>query len=174
MKNHFLPVVMSALAAVALTACVPEPGAAPAKKTESVKAREAADSITFTENAEIENIKRRVELTSKPGAIGFIILLNEMGQPILYESVVGKVTSSGKRLTPPVQAWRIDRGEWDGTELGPSPSDEGTWGSSSPYIYYWNDRGEYRQWSGHYLYSDQPLRLTQEPLVVSVTEAPAD
>jgi hypothetical protein len=51
-----------------------------------------------------------------------------------------------------------------------APSDEGTYGSSNPYIFYWNIDGVYRQWSGHYLYSTQPMRLTIQPLVVNIEE----
>lgn len=158
-----------AAALPSLTACeVAESAQTAAKETQAEKAAKAADSISFTENAEIDNIKRRLELTSKPGQIGYILLLNQAGQPILYETVRGKVTSSGKRLTAPVKEWRIDRGEHFGTEMNASPSDEGTWGSSDPYIYYWNTDGAYRQWSGSYLYSDKPIRTRIEPLVVNV------
>lgn len=138
------------------------------KVTQSQKAAQAAASIEFTENAEIDNIKRRLELTSKPAAIGYIVLLNEAGQPILYTGVKGKITSSTKRLTSPQQLVSVDKGEWDGTELGDGPSDEGTYGSSDPYIYFWDTNGSYHQWSGRYLYSDKPIRLRVEPLVVSV------
>ncbi len=124
-------------------------------------AQQAANSITFTENSEIANVKRRIELTSKPGILGFIILMNEAGQPILYEGVVGKVTSGGKRLTQPD---RLTAGE----KVMAAPSDEGTWGSSGEYIFYWNTEGAYRQWAGKYLYSDRPMRLRIEPLVVTV------
>lgn len=165
MIRKMLAIIMIGLA---VTACTDQPQAQGNKQTQAQKAAEAARSITFTENAEIDNIKRRLELTSSPGALGFIILLNESGQPILYEGVKGKITSGSKRLTAPEQLWNVDKGEWGGSELGPAPSDEGTWGSSSPYIFYWNTAGEYRQWSGEYLYSDKPMRLSVQPLVVNV------
>jgi hypothetical protein len=128
------------------------------KYVQSHKAAQAAQSINFDENAEIDNIKHRLELTSKPGAIGYIVLLNQMGQPIAYDTVKGKITSSGKRLTRPFDGV--------GNDTRPAPSDEGTWGNSDPYIYYWTANGVYRQWSGLYLYSDQPIRLSQPTLVV--------
>lgn len=162
-------IILAMAAALALSACG-QSGAAPsgsAKQTQSQKAAEAAQSIDYTENAEIDNIKRRLELTSKPGAIGFVVLLNEAGQPILYTAVKGKITSSGKRLTSPQQEVSVDKGELSGTELGMSPSDEGTWGSSDPYIYFWDTNDVYHQWAGNYLYSDQPIRLRVEPLVIS-------
>ena len=140
----------------------------PVKVDQAQKAAEAANSIQYSENAEIENIKRRLELTSNPGQIGFILLMNEMGQPVMYASVKGKVTSGSKRLTAPVQHWEVDKGEWQGTELNASPSDEGTWGSSGEYIFFWTVDGQYIQWNGKYMYSDKPFRTSIQPLVVNV------
>lgn len=162
-----------ALATVALllcSACAPEDYSN--RDLQANKASEAAESIHFNENAEIDNIKKRLQLTADPGKLGFIMLLNQAGQPILYEGVVGKVTSGGKRLREPDRIddhYGIGRtsvkvtGYW----LRAAPSDEGTWGNSNPYIYYWNTDGTYRQWSGDYLYSDQPIRLRVEPLVIT-------
>jgi len=151
-----------------LAGCKPDASAQSVKQTQAQKAQEVANSISFTENAEIDNIKNRLELTSKPGQLGFVLLLNEMGQPIMYEGVRGKITSSSKRLTPPIKRWEVDKGEFRGTEMHAAESDEGTWGSSDPYVYYWNLNGEYRQWNGKYLYSDKPFRLRQEPLVINI------
>lgn len=137
------------------------------KQSEAQKAEVAANSINFAGgNAEIDNIKRRLELTSDPALMGYITLFNDMGQPILYATVKGKVTSGSKRLTPPIQQWNVDKGEWGGTEMADAPSDEGTWGSSNPYIFFWTTDGQYIQWSGNYLYSDKPMRLADTPMVV--------
>lgn len=166
-------ITIIALAAMTLgvVACVPDSPAKSTKQTQSQKAAKAAQAITFTENAEIDNIKARLELTSSPSMLGYVALMNEMGQVVMYTGVKGKITSSGKRLTVPVQKYKIDRGANYGTTLGPAPSDEGTWGSSSPYIYFWTTNGQYIQWSGKYLYSDQPFRLSAEPLLFASGEA---
>ncbi len=137
------------------------------KYEQAQKAAEVAANIKFTDNAEINNIKKRIELTANPGAIGFIVLMNQAGQPILYTSVRGKVSSSSKRLTTP------DRMYCNSTHcaIRTAPSDEGTWGSSDSYIYFWTTDGQYMQWSGNYLYSDKPFRIRVEPLVINqVTE----
>jgi hypothetical protein len=158
---------VSVLLCLALAGCDDLPQSN--KNVQAEKAAAAAQSIKFEENAEIDNIKRRLELTADPGKFGFILLLNQAGQPILYEGVKGKVTSGGKRLTPPDRAssgW----GAGGNTVTRAAASDEGTWGSSSPYIFYWNTDGVYRQWDGGYLYSDQPIRLRIEPLVVSAAK----
>lgn len=160
-KNLLVAAALSA--ALVLTGCnVDQPSSN--KEAQSEKAAAAAASIDFSANAEIDNIKRRLTLTSNPGAIGFVVLLNQAGQPILYTSVKGKITSSGKRLTAPIKFWST----FEAGALGDAPSDEGTWGSSDPYIYFWDTNGVYHQWAGAYLYSDKPIRLRVEPLVVSV------
>jgi hypothetical protein len=165
MRRFNLSLIAAPLAALYVLGCEPTPKSG--KTTQAERAQQAADSITFTENAEIENIKWRLQLTSSPGKLGFIVLFNQAGQPILYEGVHGKVTSGSKRLTPPVQLWPTPGGGIAG--LGPAPSDEGTWGSSAEYIFYKNTEGVYRQWSGMYLYSDQPIRLRVEPVIVTMT-----
>lgn len=143
------------LSLLMLTACEPT--------TAELQAREAqkvADQVNFTENAEIENIRQRLELTSSPGLVGYVLLLNDAGQPIMYVATDGKLTSGGKRLTKP----------YNGNTGYPTPSDEGTWsgGGSLPYVYFWSVSGQYYQWSGDYLFSDQPFRLDVKPLVVDI------
>lgn len=165
------------VAAVCLSLAACEPVPQTNKGQQAQRAQEAAQSIHFTENAEIDNIKRRLELTADPGKYGFILLLNQAGQPILYEGVKGKVTSGGKRLTPITEVRCVpsynEKGERNGCNYNavPGPSDEGTYGNSGPYVFYWNTDGVYRQWDGGYLYSDQPIRLRVEPLVVSIQAA---
>ena len=174
-KILFTPFILSGALLVGAAGGGCEPSAPPPppqnKMTQAALAQQAAESIQFNDNAEINNIKRRIELTSKPGQIGYIVLLNAAGQPILYESVVGKVTSGTKRLTPPDRTQQISTYGQNGGQhsvVRQAPSDEGTFGSSSEYIFYWNADGTYRQWSGSYLYSDQPIRLRVEPLVINI------
>lgn len=147
------------------------------KSNESQKAAAAANSISFAAgNAEIDNIKKRLELTSDPALMGYIVLFNDMGQPILYTTVKGKVTSGSKRLTAPFQETTLNRaGATDpsSSDFTDAPSDEGTWGSSNPYIYFWTTGGQYIQWSGNYLYSDKAFRM-DTPSVVSITTTPAN
>ena len=169
---YILPFVAIALmGAAASTSCDMPPPQNNNKNVQAEKAAKAAEQVHFTANAEIDNIKRRLELTSNPEQIGFVLLLNDMGQPVYYAGVKGKITSGGKRLTPPEQPWTMDHGQYYGTDLGPAPSDEGTWGTSGEYIYFWTTEGQYVQWNGSYLYSDQPFRLKIEPLAVSLGNA---
>lgn len=157
MKKLYM--IAAVITALALAGCDEQTSN---KKTQAEAAKRAAESLVFTDNAEIENIKKRIAITSKPGALGFILLMNEAGQPILYEGVEGKITSGGKRLTAPHEIRHFSTG----TLIAPSPSDEGTWGNSGEYIFYWTTSGEYRQWNGKYLYSDKPFRTRIEPLII--------
>lgn len=164
MKNILVLIFIT----ISLTACGGGDRPKPKKVTQSMKAKAAAQSISFTENAEIDNIKKRLELTSNPGLTGFVLLMNEAGQPIMYTGVKGKITSGGKRLTNPQRLVHGDRGQSYGDFVMSAPSDEGTWGSSNPYVYFWTATGQYIQWNGKYLYSDKPFRTKVAPLVISV------
>lgn len=166
MKKILWSIVTSLVLVFGLTGCVEEAKSSN-KSVQAQRAKEAANSISFTENAEIDNIKRRLEQTSKPDALGFIVLLNETGQPVMYTSVKGKITSGSKRLTEPDRCSSNGNG---GCVARQASSDEGTYGSSDPYIFFWNADGQYIQWNGKYLFSDKPFRLKTEPLVVSVKE----
>lgn len=163
--NKFLSVFLAST--LLLSACGELPAPPQENKlNQSNKAAAAAASIKFSENAEIENIKRRLELTSNPGQLGFILLLNETGQPVAYLSVKGKITSGSKRLTSSQQIVYADCGEFGCDQIREAPSDEGTFGSSDPYIFWFGTDGAYHQWNGKYLYSDKPFRVSIKPLVV--------
>lgn len=170
--NRYAIVALAVAITLPLAACKPEAQQAPAQRdVQAQQARDAANQIRFNANAEIDNIRRRLELTSDPNLLGYIVLFNDAGQPILYEGVRGKVTSGSKRLTDPQVVRQVptygNNGGQHSVVLN-APSDEGTHGSSNPYIFYWNTDGTYRQWSGQYLYSTQPIRLRVEPVVVNI------
>lgn len=128
------------------------------KDTQAQAARNAANTVKFNGNAEIDNIKRRLELTSRPALRGYVILLS-MGRPVAYIAIKGKITSGSKRLTRTYKIIRCDKGEWTGDCVVKAASDEGTYGRSNPYIYFWTVNDAYIQWNGAYLYSDKPFPL---------------
>lgn len=164
MKTAVISVV-----ALALAGCSQTPQAPTAQEEQANKAQAAAQSVVFEKNAEIENIQRRLKLTSNPGQIGFVLLLNQAGQPIMYTSVRGKITSGGKRLTnPTIQVGSASCGSGNCAFAVPGPSDEGTYGAAGEYVYFWTMDGQYVQWNGGYLYSDKPFRTHAQPLVVSL------
>lgn len=166
MKARYFSLLLLAPLVMANDGCSPAPAQEQVSVSESQKAQEAANSLHFSENSEINNIKARLQLTADPGLLGYVALINKVGQVVLYTPVKGKITSGGKRLTAP-EAWQVHNcGQYNCQGLVQMPSDEGTFGSSNPYIYFWTTDGQYIQTSMDYVYSNSPLRLSEDPLVV--------
>jgi len=103
------------------------------------------------------NVALRQEMDNRIGAIKHLYVLSPMsGQVLIYSTVKGKVTSSGKRLTPQTV---VDGGN-DGmrnaygfdivingvkhrtTEV---LGDDGTYGHSIEYLFWWDSKGIYHQ-----------------------------
>ena len=141
------------------------------QQVQEQKAQEASRSVEFTDNAEIKNIQHRLKLTSQPGLLGYVLLFNPgTGDPAMYTTVEGKITSGGKRLNPTEKLVRCDKGQYYGECNMPSANDEGTYGTSGEYIYFWTTDGQYIQWNGNYLYSDKPIRIPPNRVLVNMVE----
>lgn len=131
-------------------------------------AKIALDSGGLT--AEQRNIKERLEDDNKPGAIKHLYVISAYsGQVLIYSTVAGKVTSSGKRLTPAESHPRGDSGwqvDFNGvTAYSPeSLGDDGAYGSGAvPYIYWKDTKGAYHQ---HYVEGGQIVHISDQPLAV--------
>lgn len=126
---------------------------------------------------EQENIKRRIELENTPGSIKHIYILSAYsGEVLLYSTVKGKITSSGKRLTPSTinggfdikfpgyhdgnPGISADKRDW--TTTSEVLQDDGTYGSSIEYLYWFDQSNVYHQ---HYLQGGQILHISGEPMV---------
>ena len=114
---------------------------------------------------ERKNIKRRLETWSNENKVSYIYLIS-YGKVMAFHVVKGKITSGQKRLTATDRLVGCDTGEWDGDCNMESPELDGTYGSSSPYIFFWTTDGTYVQWNGEYMLADQPLQLTTQPELV--------
>lgn len=110
------------------------------------------------------NISKRLVAWSAPAKISYIYLVS-YGRVMAYYVVKGKITSSGKRLTPQNQVTYQDVGTPDNLVIE-SPELDGTYGASSPYIFFWTTDGTYVQWSGDYMLTDQPMQLATQPELV--------
>jgi hypothetical protein len=124
---------------------------------------------------EQENVKRRIEMDNMPGSVKHLYIISAYsGQVIVYSTVKGKVTSSGKRLTPYTVA--AINGQYiykehegflvtlpDGTRKRTSEvlQDDGTYGSSIPYLYWWDVQDRYHQ---HYVSGGQIIHVSDKPI----------
>lgn len=171
----FLGVV--ALVALVLTGCDQVPDNTHVKSTSGVKQHEVhikpgADGLT----TEQRNVAKRLKEDNKPGAVKHLYIISPYsGDVLMYNTVDGKVTSSGKRLAPLTVTARDGKmvdASYTGipvniggyTRRTPEViQDDGTYGSSVPYIYWWDVKGIYHQ---HFFTDGQVIHISSEPISV--------
>lgn len=119
-------------------------------------------------SVEQENILKRLKMDNTPGSIKHLYIVNSDGECLLYSTVKGKVTSSGKRLSPrfldssgyATMPVKINAERWHTTEV---IQDDGTYGSSEKYIYWFDHKGQYHQHMRSNVVfvhiSDKPIRF---------------
>ena len=122
---------------------------------------------------EQQNVKNRLLTDNRIGAIKHIYIISPYsGKILLYSTVKGKVTSSGKRLTPTSISddgiskpqVKIGNNHYDTNEV---LQDDGTYGSSDPYIFWWDSKGIYHQ---HFLTGGQIIHVSDKILRVNPNE----
>lgn len=106
---------------------------------------------------EQRNVKDRLAVDNKPGSIKHLYLVSPFnGRQIFYQTVKGKITSSGKRLTPKTVSPQSTGDQLDYMGMPVTIGeyqhytsevlqDDGTYGDSAEYIYFWNENGQYFQ-----------------------------
>lgn len=128
-----------------------------------------ADGLTV----EQRNVKKRYDLENVPGSIKHLYVISAYsGQVLIYSTVQGKVTSSGKRLSPYSV---VDNGTCmaeSGFDVDISGmhkrtaevlQDDGTYGGSIEYLYWFDSQDRFHQ---HYLAGGQIVHLSDQPLAV--------
>ena|SRR3972149_11483199 len=125
---------------------------------------------------EQSKIKKRLQEDNKPGVVKHLYIISPYsGQVIMYSTGQGKVTSSGKRLTPYSVA--AMNGQYVSSAhygfaldfngitkyTGEVLQDDGTYGSSEPYIYWWDVQGRYHQ---HFFTGGQIIHISDQPIAV--------
>jgi|SRR3989344_3009556 len=124
---------------------------------------------TGTDGLTIEqhNVTKRIDMDNQVGAIKHLYVISAYsGQVVIYSTIRGKVTSSGKRLTPD----RVDGPNNFSFTIALSRfytnqvlGEDGTYGSSIEYLYWWDAKGVYHQ---HYVTGGQILHISDQPLAV--------
>jgi hypothetical protein len=123
---------------------------------------------TTGQTIEQANIAKRLKLDNKVGSIKHLYIISPYsGQVLVYSTVKGKVTSSGKRLTPntingSTYGFKINIGG-DQHYTSEVLQDDGTYGSSSEYIYWFDAAGRYHQ---HWFTGGQIIHLSDQPISV--------
>jgi hypothetical protein len=144
------------------------PQSASGVRKATIAVNTGSDGITV----EQRNVRDRLTSDNKPGSIKHLYVLSAYsGQVLIYSTVRGKVTSSGKRLNPRTVAItggsamrdRYGFEVMNGHETSEVLEDDGTYGDSVPYVFWFDARGVYHQ---HYIEGGQILHISDQPLAV--------
>jgi hypothetical protein len=147
-----------------------DPGCAVSPTTRTGVTAAAPDRIAVGSDGrtvEQRNIVERLKMDNVPGSIKHLYVISAYsGQVLIYSTVRGKVTSSGKRLTP--TSGRPYGGGGTGFVIDAIVTeevlqDDGTYGSSIEYIYWWDSKGVYHQ---HYPETGAMIHLSDQPMAV--------
>lgn len=132
----------------------------------------AVETQSDGKTQEQQNVAKRLQMENKPGSIQHLYILSAYsGQVLLYSTVKGKVTSSGKRLSPSLKAEY--GGEYSHQYHPELLGDDGTYGTSIEYLYWWDAQGRYNQYyvtGGTMTFiSDQPRQFGRVTMQVEST-----
>jgi len=75
-------------------------------------------------------LDQRLNRFNDPNKMSYLYVFTPSG-PIVQFTIMGKVASTSKRLTMPVQKYKLDKGPHYEQDLGPAPDEMGVYGSSS-------------------------------------------
>ena len=102
--------------------------------------------------------------------LGYIVLMTESGAVVGKFTVDGKVSSLNSFLTPDSQYYECS-GDYcptndifDNSENNWLPDVDGSYGSNDNGIFFFTTDGKYIEWTGIYLYSDIPFKVSN-PIV---------
>lgn len=159
---------------LALSACDPistgQPVSSSGVRQVTAAVQAGPDGLTV----EQRNVSDRLNMDNKPGSIKHLYIISAYsGQVLIYSTVRGKVTSSGKRLTPTtVSTNQANTNASDGVPVdiagrsyrtGEVIQDDGTYGSSVEYIYWWDSKGVYHQ---QYITGGMMVHISDQPVAV--------
>lgn len=124
---------------------------------------------------EQKNIVERLKRDNEKGSIKHLYIISSFSGDVLqYSTVAGKVTSGNKRLSPKTVEFAVglsatnvyvNKVTLDNTSYATKEvlSDDGTYGESANYIYWFDAQSNYHQYfpaGGTYIHiSDKPLRI---------------
>lgn len=167
MKKSILVVIASAFMLVLMSnsGCETEKQRSPTSDAGVQKIHADITVGSDGKTAEQRNIEHRYEVDNEIGAIKHLYVISAFsGQTLIYSTVDGKVTSGGKRLTSNQTLIYGDRGQSNGDFVMDNIQDDGTYGSSMNYLYWWDVKGVYHQ---HYVAGGQIVHVSSEAMPVT-------
>lgn len=168
-KSFFLCSVASFMLLAACDEVKPNTTTLNAKAVEDnqLRLQTAIPAPRLQTSLERKNLRDRLERLNAENMTGYIYLFS-YGRVMAFYPVKGKVTSLNAYLMAGEAPQRMQISQTEGhvIELVEQPDYDGAYGKNDDGIFFFTTEGVYVEWKGEYLFSDQPLNLTQEPLLV--------
>ena len=107
----------------------------------------------------VNGMKEKAMAVTRPAEVpmGYCVLFTESGNVIGQFAVDGKVTSLNSYLTPST----TPTGSGGQREL---PDVDGAYGENDIGIFFFTPSWQYIEWDAHYLYSDEPFKISETVL----------
>jgi len=134
--------------------------------------------FTFDRSLERENLIRRLQYLNDANNQHHLYLLSNDGKVVRYFVVQGKVSSVNSKLTNDKQIVAsnqcLEEVHNDGNQDNEavcyktveSPQMDGSYGTNGDAIFAFTTSGDYIEWNGKYLVSEEPQQVTTEPVLV--------
>jgi hypothetical protein len=111
---------------------------------------------------ERKNLIERLKRLNTENKIGYVYLMSKSGSVMAFYTISGKVSSLNSLLTTPEQVSRVNGYSF----TLPSPDFDGSYGKNPEGIFFFTTSGALVEWSGDYMFSDQPLKMSTAPVLV--------
>lgn len=164
-----LTVLAAAIAAMTFlgaASCAEEPSASTkAKADREEKAKTVVLCGAANESLECRNLKERERRNSQPNAIGYVYLYNFDGTVKGYFTIKGKVSSTQSQMAPmDLLVDGCNRSGEDCPQSMEAAGDDGSFGPNEEGIFFFTTEGVMVTYSGEYVLSDGPLKLSDKRL----------
>lgn len=135
----------------------------PALKERNEKQASNVKCGAANESLECKNLKERERRNSQPSAIGYVYLYNFDGSVKGYFTIKGKVSSTQSQMGPMDDAVDLCNNGYC-PEIMEAAGDDGSYGPNEEGIFFFTTEGVMVTYSGEYVLSDGPLKLSDTKL----------
>ena len=131
---------------------------------------------------ERKNLKERIERINAENMVSYVYLLSQTGKVVAYYTINGKVSSLNSYLTAMERVAVVSKrsgavlnGGADNYGLFneavevvtlEAPDLDGSYGKNIEGVFFFTTEGAYVEWNGQYIWSDQPLKIAQQPELI--------
>lgn len=136
-----------------------------AQQAEKFQQTQPAPTIDFSNTR--QSVIDRIERWNDPNKISYIYLIN-YGRVMAFYTVKGSVECKQSYLFPVQSVYKSA----NGNVAIDNPDIDGTYGDNNPSIFFFTTEDVYVEWSGDYMWVDQPLQMTSQPELVYTAPLP--